>query len=226
MPVFSTDFAPPDPPSGFTIFADIEASAVRLAWEASTIAQVDFNGFRVYRSLDGGTTWHLMRTYPLVSDTSHDDFETPLNVSALYRVTQSNLDLESDPAEGATELASRAWWVVFPNDSALTFPIAKVRGAQATSHKVQEVFGPIGRPEKLVVGDVVRTEDGSLTFLVMPDQPGMVALLKMVQSRMDGSILLKAPDGVNHHVQLGDMSRAFTNIEGLQELTLSWLGAS
>lgn len=224
MPTFSTSFVPPSPPSGLELSADLDASAMRLVWDASAVAQVDFGGFRVYRSLDNGLTFTLLALLPLVTDVSYDDFEAPLNTVILYRLTQSNLDFESDPVDASADLTSSAWWVVTPDDPTLTFPIPKVRAATMTSPKVQDIFAPIGRPTRVAVGDVVQTEEGQLSFLVMPDNAGMIALLRAIQARMEGAIILKAPDGVIHRVQYGDMTRAFTRIEGLQEVTIPFTG--
>lgn len=224
MPTFSTTFTPPPAPSGLTIEADLDLSAVHLTWDASAVAQVDFAGFRVYRSRDNGVTFELLAVLPLVTDTEYHDYEAPLNVTLVYRLTQSNLDFESEPVEGTVELSSLMWWVVVPGDIELTFPIPKVRAASMTSTKVQDVYSPIGRPTRIAVGDVVQTESGELSFLAMPDNPGLAALLRRVQARMDGAVILKAPDSVVHHVQYGDMTRAFTNIPGVQELTIPFTG--
>lgn len=224
MPTFSTDFAPPPAVGNLELTAELEFSRVILSWDVSPTPEVDFGGYRVYRSLDNGVTFVLLTTITDINTVTYTDYEAPLNVSLLYRVTQANLDFESDPADAATELESRMWWVVTPDDSDLTFAIPKITSASLTSPKVQEFYSPIGRPTRLAVGDVVLTEEGQLGFLVMPDNPGMIALLKRVQARMDGGILLKAPDGGVHMVQYGDMSRAFTNIPGLQEVSIPFTG--
>jgi hypothetical protein len=223
MPTFTTSFTPPPPVSGLTLEADIEASAVKLTWDASGVAQVDFGGFRVYRSRDGGASFELLALLPLVDDVAYDDYAAPLNVPLTYRLTQSNLDFESDPVEASTELDSTAWHIVVPGDLSLTFPLTKLRGADLTARKVQDVFEPIGRPGKLVIGDVVQAEDGELSFLVMPDEPGKLELVRRVQARMEGGVTLKATDGSVWEVQYGDMKRTFT-AAGVQELSLTFVG--
>lgn len=223
MPTFTTSFTPPDPVGGFLIEAVLNESVVNLSWDPLSIADVDFGGYRVYRS-DDGVTFRLLALLTGVNDVEYHDYTCPLNTTAVYRVTQANLDFESDPVEGTVELASNQWWCVTPDDPSLTFPIRKIRGATLTSPKVQDLYAPIGRETRVAVGDVVQTEEGELSFLVMPDNPGMVALLKRVQARMDGGILLKAPDSLVHQVQYGSMTRSFTAIEGLQELTLPFAG--
>lgn len=223
MPAFSTSFSPPSAPGGFTIEADIPSSAVRLTWDPSGIAQVDFGGFRVYRSLDGGLTYELLAVLALVDDVAYNDYAAPLNTLLAYRLTQSDLDLESDPVEGTVSLDSSRWWVVVPEDLDLTFSIPKLRSATLTSPKVQDVYSPIGRAGKLVVGDVVQAEDGQIAFLAMPDNLGMVSLMKAIQSRMEGGIILKATDGSVWLVQYGSMTRSFTAV-GLQEITIPFTG--
>lgn len=223
MPTFSTTFTPPSVPGGLLIEADIDLSAVHLTWDASDVAQVDFAGFRVYRSADNGVTWALIAQYPLVTDTEHFDYGAPLNTPLVYRLTQSNNDFESDPVEGSIDLPSDRWQIVVPGDASLTFAIPKLRSAGLTSPKIQDMFSPIGRPGKVAVGDVVQAEDGEIAFLVMPDNLAMVNLMKAVQAKMAGSLTLKATDGSVWQVQFGDLKRSFTNWGG-QELSIPFSG--
>jgi len=223
MPTFTTTFTPPTAPSGFELAADLDLSAVVMTWDASAIAQVDFAGFRVYRSLDGGLTFDLLQILPLVSDVTYSDFEAPLNADLVYRLTQSNLDFESDPVDGSIMLASSQWHIVVPGDADLTFGIPKLRAASLTSPKVDDVFSPLGRPGKMVIGDTVQTEDGEISFIAMPGNLGMVALLKAIQSRMEGGIILKATDGSVWPVQFQSMRRTFTSWAG-QEISIPFVG--
>lgn len=226
MPTFSTQFEPPDPVEGLVVEGVLEESLVRLSWSPTVIPAGEFGGYRVYRSLDGGQTYQLLVHQLGVNEVSYEDVYAPLNTQATYRVTQADLDYESAPASAAVTLASLAWWIVTPNDPTMTFPVTGVFGAEMTSPKVQELFSPVGRDTKLAVGDVVQTEDGSLTFRVKPNQPQRVALMKAVQAQMEGFIILKAPDGVVHQVQFGAMTRRFTRIPGLQELSIPFSGVS
>lgn len=223
MPTFLTDFTPPPAPSGLEIEADVDASSVRLTWDPSAVPQVDFAGFRVYRSIDNGLNFELLAVLPLVGDVSHEDFGAPLNVPLVYRLTQSNLDFESDPVEGTVSLSSPRPQVVVPGDPSNTFSIPKVRALSLTSPKTQDEFRPIGRPGALVVGDVVHAETGSITFLAMPDNLAMVSLMKRIQGRMEGTILLKLTDGSVWPVQYGAMTRVFTDWGG-QEISIPFTG--
>lgn len=224
MPTFSTSFTPPAAVTGLTLQAVLEESKVELTWDATSILQVDFGGYRVYRSLDSGTTFELLTILTLTTDVSFEDFTVPLNTNVVYRVTQSNLDFESDPVDASTVLETPYWWVVVPEDTSLTFAVKHIQSATMTSPKVQEIFSPIGRETRVVVGDVVQTEEGSLSFLVMPTDPGTIAIWKAIQARMDGGILLKAPDGVVHTSQFAAMQRSFTLIDGLQQVTIPFVG--
>ena len=222
MPTFSTNFVPP-PPLALTLEADLETSSIALSWPQTALLQEDFGGYRLSRRIGTGD-WVLLASYSQVDEVEYTDFSAPINATVTYRLVQASLDAESNPSEASTSMSSRMWWVVVPSDASLTFPIPKVRGVSITSPKVQEEYSPIGRRGKLVIGDVVQAEEGSLSFLVMPDNPGMVALLRAVQARMDGELLLKAPDGEVHSVRIGSITRAFTSVEGLQELSLPFTG--
>ncbi len=224
MPDFSTDFTPPPTPV-LTIEADLNASAIRLSWTATGILPEDFGGYRLLRRVGSGD-WVAIVEYNDQDSVTYDDFTAPINETVTYQITQFSVDVESEPAEASTRLSDKRWWIVTPADDSLTFPIEKIRGATLTSEKVQDVYNPIGRREKVVVGDVVQTEDGSLSFLVMPDNGGMIALLKLVQAKMDGELLAKAPDGSVHRVRVGTIVRNFTSVEGLQELSLPFIGAA
>lgn len=224
MPLFSTSFTPPGALEGFNVEAVLEESVVRLTWQATSLEPEDFGGYRVYRSTDGGATFELLGLITDPATANHDDYEGPLNTSLTYRVTQANLDFESDPVEGTVSLSTLAWWAVTPNDESLTFAITKVRQAILSRPKVQETYAPMGRTTRVVVGDVVQTEEGSVTFLVMPDNVGMHALLRAIQARMDGALILKAPDGAIHFVQYGSITRSLTAVPGMQELTLPFAG--
>lgn len=224
MPTFHTVFDPPPEVSGLTVTVDVSLSRVELDWDTSAIADVDFSNYRIYRSTDGAN-FEIVRQIGNKTLTHWEDYEAPLNTSITYRMTQSENGIESEPVEASAEIETPYWWVVVPNDTSLTFPISRVQSASLSSEKVQEVYTPIGRDSRLVVGDVVLTESGDISFLVYPDDLGKVALLKRIQARMEGGIIFKAPDGVTHIVQYGDMTRSLTNIPGLQEVSIPFLGA-
>jgi hypothetical protein len=223
MPTFSTSFTPPPAVAGLNVEADVDASAVLLTWDPTTIAQVDFGGYRVSRSRDNGISWELLAHNTLVNDVDHADYSAPLNIPLLYRVTQSNLDFESEGAEAGVELASLMWWVVVPGDASATFGVPRHQEAALEGRKVQDVFSPLGRRGKVIVGDVVQAEDGQLTFLAMPDNLGVIELLRRVQSRMEGGVTLKATDGSVWQVQYGDIRRSFQK-GGIQELSIPFYG--
>lgn len=230
MPTFSSEFFPPPAISGLTLDADLGRSRVYLSWDHTAIAEPDFDGYRIYRSRDSGATYKLIRTLNNGDSTDWSDYGVPLNVDVIYRVTQSTQTAESEPVEAAASLTSPQWWVVTPGDEDQTFAIPRVRAASMTSPKVQEIFSPMGRSSRVVVGDVVQEEEGEISFLVTPtvEDPraagAMVALLRRLQRQMEGSVILKAPDGLTHYVQYGDMKRSFTEVPGMQEITIPFYG--
>lgn len=224
MPLFSTDFAPPPALASLTLYANNATTAVELEWSPSALAPEDFGGYYVYRQL-GTDDYELIASFTEQSAVEYTDFTAPLNTSVVYRVTQHNLDFESAPVQGATSLSSRYWWVVTPEDLSTTFAIQKIRSVSLTSPKVQEAYRPIGRSTQIVIGDSVFTEDGAISFLVTPENPATVAMMKKVQAKMQGTLLLKSSDGDVHRVRFGDVSRSYTNIPGIQELSVPFLGA-
>lgn len=222
MPTFTTSFTPPSPPSGLLVEADLDLSAVLMSWDPTTIAQVDFGGYRVSRSLDG-IVWELLAVKTDVNDVSYQDFHAPLNRSVAYAVTQANLDIASEPATASVDLTSLAWYFVVPGDEALTFPITRQQEGDLSSQKIQDVFVAMGRRGKIVVSDVVMAEDGSVSLLVRPDELATIDLFKQLQALSEGTILLKATDGSVWPVQPGDLRRRFTR-GGMQELSISVYG--
>lgn len=224
MPEFTTLFSPPPAPTGLTLEADLFASVIRLEWNATAIPPEDFAGYTVYRRMGDMTDWE---EYAEASSPMFEDFHAPLNTDMSYRVTQSSVDYESGPAEASTNgLRDKRWWVVDEHDMMLTFPIPKVRAATIRSPKVMESYSPIGRRSKIAVSDVVQDEEiTELRFLMMPDDPHLAAMIRAAQARTFGYVMIKAPDGSMFHTQLSDMTRSFTAVEGLQEITLSAVSA-
>jgi hypothetical protein len=222
MPIFTTDFAPPPALSGLTVEADVEASAVLLSWDPSVTPPGDFRGYRVYRSRDG-ITFIMLRELAAVNSVTYEDYTAPLNVNLVYRVTQSNLDFESDPSDATVELVSPAWYAVVPGDTSLTFPIRRQQEGDVLGGKTQEVYRPMGRPGALVVGDTILAESGSISFLVRPDETAALVLLRRVQARMEGELILKATDGSVWTVQYGDIARRFA-MGGMQEVSIPFTG--
>ena len=221
MPIFTADFAPPPAISGLTVEGDVDASAILLSWDPSSLG-VDFRGYRVSRSRDG-ITFTLMDELLTVNEVTFQDYTAPLNTPLVYRVTQSNLDFESDPADASVELSSAAWYAVTPGDTSLTFPIRRQQQGDVIGAKTQDVYRPLGRPGALVVGDTIHVESGSIAFLVRPDETAAIVLLRRVQARMEGSLLLKATDGSVWEVQYGDIARRFA-MGGMQEVSIPFTG--
>lgn len=224
MPTFSTSFTPP-PTLNLALEADLNSSAVRLSWNATAIPEVDFGGYRLERQVGDGD-WEELVVYTDPDSVEYVDYRVPLNETANYRLTQFSIDAESGPADASTLIADRRWWFVVPGDDTLTFAIANIHQASMTRPKVQEEFSPMGRPGKVVVGDVVQAESGSLSFRILPDQPEQMSLIRRVQEKMTGELLVKAPDGGVHEVMIGTITRSFTKVPGWQEISLPLVGVA
>ena len=209
MPTFSTSFTPPGPPPDFTLTADTVASRVMLEWGVDgALAAPDFVAYNVYRSTDGGATWVQVASIGVQATTTYDDYEAPLDVPLLYRVTQVSIDFEGDPAEGSTELDIHEWWVVTPGYSEQTFRLHVVDDYDDIVPVEQEEYTALGRRTKIQVqGEVLGTE-GSIRVHVGPEHRGLRDLLVRALGRQANEyVLLKTPFGDVWRVRLGSIRR-------------------
>jgi len=207
MPLFVTAFTPPAPLTGLTV-TGIGGAAVVLEWDPSPLAGGDFVDYRVYRSLSGhDDDFTLLATITDQSAATFSDYTAPLDRAIWYRVTHSNLDFESDPAEAVTALEGCSWWIVTPGAAAESFELPNVTEYQSQFPLQSIEHEPIGRPTKLVETGLLLAEEGNLTTYLLPTDAGILDLLRAAASGASTQPLLKTPYGEVFAVAVGTIQR-------------------
>lgn len=207
MALFSTAFVPPPPLTDLTLFANVPASSVDLAWTATSHG-VDFGGYRVSRSLDGGLTWILLELITSESLITHRDYTAPLTVSLLYRVTVSTLDFESDPVFAATMIEASGWWMVRPADPALTFQLTWVDDHRKSRQRPREVYRPLGRSRPVVISGEQQGWEGSIRASVPHAYRAVIDNVVTIGGLADEFVYIKSPFGEVMPSQIGDIEVA------------------
>jgi hypothetical protein len=223
MPTFSTDFVPPDPVTGLTLTADIPSSAMLLEWDATTLGGA-FVDYRVYRSTDAGASFELIGVIAIESESAFADYEAPLNVPIVYRVTVSTTDFESDPVEAGSGFNLDEWWLADPTgDVSRTFHLAYVTGWASRSPLERELYTALGRPKRIAVRGERLGEEGTVDIEAYPDNAAALwALLKDAQLHPTEYVLLKSPFGEVYRVTLGDIDRSRLGA-GAQAITVPFV---
>ena len=206
MPLFTASFVPP-PALGSLEVSTVDPAAILLEWSASTIVPEDFGAYRVYRSVAGGP-WVLQVTLEDQATTSWTDYTAPIGVDLAYRVTQSNLDEESDPLEANVTLEECAWWLVTPGAPEASFEVPNVTGLESEWPLQVEEHEPIGRSRKLLESGLLLGEEGTCTaHLEAEHDPAVLALLRGAAAGTSTQVLLKTPYGEVFAVAVGTIKR-------------------
>lgn len=214
MPTFSTNFAPPATPTGLTIEAVIETSSVELVWTPTSLG-VDFGGYRVYRSV-AGAAYEEIAFLSTEANASFIDYEAPLDVTLSYQVTVSNLDFESAPAQGTTELDEKAWYIVTPAQSLYTFRLRYVQGFRELEHLQRERFGPLGRRFPIIVTGELEASAGHIELEVHPPDAFIIERIRAI-ARLDVPyVVLKTPFGDAYRVKIDPDERTRAGVAGIQ----------
>ena len=223
MPLFTTHFVPPPILEGLTATA-VGGAAVVLEWFPTTLAAEDFVDYRVYRSLTGeATDYTLLAVHTDAAEVTFADYAAPLDRPVFYRVTQSNLDYESDPAEVETALEGCAWWLVTPGAPEASFEVPNVTGLESEWPLPSEEFTPLGRSRKLVESGLLLGEEGTATAHLEPEHhPAVLDLLRAAAAGTSAGLLLKTPYGEVFAVAVGTIAR--TRLPGgAQEVTFRYV---
>ena len=128
-------FASNMPPLTPTVYAKADSGKVIINWTSESINSIDsqtgyrdFEGFRIYKSTDGGITWGDIddRVYyngvqkgwkPLVQ------FDLETSVDSLFCLKELDCDIESDPTRGKSISGPDplAPWVSLGDDTGLSY---------------------------------------------------------------------------------------------------------
>lgn len=222
MPTFSTEYAPPDPPTGLVIVADVPSSSVTVSWTATALG-VDFAAYIGWRSRDGGVTWEEVARITVEGVTSFVDYEGPLNVPLQYGVSVMNTTyFESTRAQAGTELQAQTWWLVTPGDPSHTFALAVVSGFDDVTPMQDELFEPLGRNRKVVVMGEQLGSEGTLQVNVSREDAMLVDMVRQAQMHVGEYILLKNTFGEVFRSHIRSIRRR-REVAGRQQLTIPYV---
>ena len=222
MPLFTTLFTPPAAIEDLTAVAI--GGIVVLEWSPSTLDPEDFTGYRVSRSLTGQPDEYVeLAQIADQSVSTYTDYSAPIGRTLFYRVTQSDLDYESEPAEVTTALSECVWWLVAPAVPGASLEIPNVTGYESEWPVQSAEHEPIGRPAKLVETGLVLAEEGSITAFLEPAHDPSVLLGLRAAAGGSTEILLKTPYGEVFSVVVETMKRE-RQPDGYQTLSFRFVG--
>lgn len=206
MPLFTASFVPPPAITDLEV-STVDPAAILLEWAPSTIAPEDFRYYQVARSVAGGP-WVLLATLADQAATSYMDYAAPIGPEVAYRVTQSNLDEESDPNVATVTMDECSWWLVTPGAPDASFEVPNVTALESEWPLQSEEHEPLGRTRKLVETGVLLGEEGSATaYLEREHDPAVLALLRGAASGASSEVLFKSPYGEVFAVSVGTIKR-------------------
>lgn len=210
MPTFTTSFTQPAAVAGLTATPDLDASAVDLAWTATTLGAL-FWQYNVYRLDPETNVYMLIGSVATESTPAYRDTEARHGTSS-YAVTVSNGWAESDPTLASTTLALD-WWIVDPNDPALVFPVPHVQGYEEVWDPQNEDFVPLDADAPVVVSGALLPPTGTVTALILPAERATFGLLKRA-TQSTPYVSLKTPFGDVYRVKVGTIRRSRGSLGG------------
>ncbi len=205
MPVatatITSAWTPPPVITGFSGTADEAESFILLNWDASTLADVDFNHYTLYRRIVGETLWTPVMEITNKTTNMYEDNMAGQTTQYEYIITQfkgvvGDVPLESDESEIVTiALVTDAWFVV-ANDAGMYHALeVNVTDEDHTSVIQQEVFEPIASIRKRVVRGNVMGDEGQFTSLFDTSLVAAARLHFMLINDNKGPHILKSPFG-------------------------------
>lgn len=209
MPTFTTTFTPPAAPTELVITSNVASSKIELSWQP-TLLGIDFARYSIYRSSDLGVTWREIGSNEAEADVEFDDYEAPLDVPLLYRVSVWNTTgFESDPpAEGSTELDVAAWWLVTPGNDQKTFELRVVTGYDDQQPLQEERYEPLGRDRKLVVMGELLGVEGKIDVDLSREDAALVQMIREASVQAGEYVLIKSPFGEVFRSHVGQVRRS------------------
>lgn len=206
MPTWTTAFTTPPALATLTATPDTDASAVVLAWSATTIPANQFWRYRIYRRDVETLLPVLIGEIDNPAVLTFTDQEAPHVVETRYLVTVSNGWAESDAIAAVVTLPLDAYWIIDPTDPTLVFAIPHVSGYSETWDPQAESFAPLDRDAPIVVTGVLLPPAGPMTAVLGPTDYPIFGLLKRAAQR-DPWVVLKTPFGDVRHVKLTKLTK-------------------
>lgn len=164
--IVTAAWTPPPTLTGFSGSALETESAIQLNWDASTLSDLDFNNYRIYRREAGDELWSILIDLPNKTTEEYRDEHAGQTITYEYIITQfkvvvGDVPLESDQSEIVTAaLESDAWFIVPTGLAALELFVTEEEHSAVVQ---QEVFEPLASSRKRVVRGNVLGNEGSLT---------------------------------------------------------------
>lgn len=221
-------WTPPPTIVGFSGTAEEPESHILLNWDVSTLADDDFNTYRIYRREQGEELWTVLVDIAAKNTNMYEDNTAGQRITYEYMITQfkgvvGDVPLESNASEIVTiALETDAWFIVMTVATAFHAVELNVTDEEHSSSIQQEVFEPLASNRKRIVRGNVLGDEGSLTALFD------TSLAREAKIQMDfilnnsGPHILKSPFGDVWFVEF-DAPAFKYQPGGHLEVTVGWV---
>lgn len=225
--IVTSSWTPPPTITGFSGTAVETASHVMLNWNASSLADVDFAFYRLYRRVPGDE-WGVLIDINNKTTTMYEDKTAGQTVQyqymiAEYEVVVGDVPLESDPSDIVSiALTTDAWFIIMLQNILFDALELNVTTEEHSSVVQQEVFEPLASTRKRIVRGNVLGDEGSLTFIFdQSDSKTARAHIEHIKQSV-GPHILKSPFGDVWFVSFD--APAFKYLPaGHLEVTIGWV---
>lgn len=227
---FSTSWTPPGDITGLSATVVEELSHIQLDWDASTLADVDFAYYAVYRRILGANAWYIIRIETSKSTVQWRDAFAGQGVGYEYKVLQwkaiaGDVPLPSGDGDILTAmLESDVWFVIGnenPYDEAHCFELP-IFGETHTRPIQQEVFEPIVKSRKKVARGNTLGFEGTLDIRWLSEERDNAKWYLDFLSTNQGPHILKSPFGDTWRVEFDSPDYKYTG-GGHLGVTMGWV---
>ncbi len=199
----TTAWVPPPALTGLQKTVMEEFSHILLVWTGSSLSDVDFEKYTVYRRVVNDVAWAVIGTITDKSTAQWIDVYAGVGILYEYKVTQWKVIVGDVPLESAdgdiaeAMLESDVWFVIGrsdPTDTANSFELP-VSSETHTRPIQQELFEPIvGVRKKVARGNTLGYE-GSIDLRYMSSERVAAKIQLMFLAEVQGPHVLKSPFG-------------------------------
>lgn len=221
MPTFATVFTSPGPPTDLVATSYLATSRIELSWAPSALG-VDFDGYRIYRSIDGGVTYAEIGSVNVEATATYVDYEAPMDVPVLYGITVSNPDFESTKGLVSSQLDEHAWYLATPGMPTYTFRIQYVHGFRERERLQRQRLAPLGRRFPVIVTGELEASSGRVELEVHPPDAWLIRRIRELAVLDVPYVLLKTPFGDVYRVKLDPDERERTGVAGIQNFGFAY----